>query len=162
MLSELAFITLYEDSAQDLRRYVARVLGSLAEADDVVQESYLRLLRHPPPTEDLQELRAYVFTIASNVMADRRRREGSRPGRLSEGAAAESSVDAESRLDMARTFRRLSLRDRQLMWLAYVEGESHRVIAAALGVGEASVRVLLSRARARLRELLGVGRMSSK
>ena len=158
MLSEPAFIALYEDSAHDLRRYVARVLGSLAEADDVVQESYLRLVRHPPPTEDLQELRAYVFTIASNVMVDRRRRERSRPGRLSEGGTAGSNADAESRLDMARTFRRLSLRDRQLMWLAHVEGESHRAIAAALGVGEASVRVLLSRARARLRELLGVER----
>ena len=40
------------------------------------------------------------------------------------------------------------------MWLAHVEGASHREIAAALGLREGSIRVLLSRARRRLADLL--------
>ena len=44
---------------------------------------------------------------------------------------------------------------RVLLWLAYVEGHSHAEIAAAVGVRRNSVKMLLSRARARLRRLLG-------
>jgi len=40
------------------------------------------------------------------------------------------------------------------LWLAYVEGDTHEDIAAALHVRRGSVKVLLSRARARLRDLL--------
>jgi RNA polymerase sigma-70 factor (ECF subfamily) len=154
MLSEEAFMAFYQASAGDLRRYAARMTGSVTQADDVVQEAYLRLVRHPPSTEDPQELRAYVFRIASNLMKDQQRRQRRQWGKEGDAAEPPMAVDAESRLDIARTFRRLPLRDRQLMWLAYVEGESHRAIAAAIGVREPSVRVLLSRARARLKNLL--------
>ena len=45
-------------------------------------------------------------------------------------------------------------RDRALLWLAYVEGESHDEIATSLGVRRRGVRVMLFRARRRLRDLL--------
>ena len=45
-------------------------------------------------------------------------------------------------------------RDRALLWLAYVEGESHEEIASSLGVGRGGVKVMLFRARRRLRDLL--------
>lgn len=48
----------------------------------------------------------------------------------------------------------LSARDGQLLWLAYVEGFSHREIAPLIGVQENSVRVLLLRARERVAALL--------
>ncbi len=56
--------------------------------------------------------------------------------------------------DVARIFSELGERDRALLWLAYVEGESHEEMAASLGVGRRSIKVLLFRARRRLRELL--------
>jgi DNA-directed RNA polymerase specialized sigma24 family protein len=48
----------------------------------------------------------------------------------------------------------LTPRERALLWLAYVEGERHEEIAASLGLGRLSVKVLLFRAKRRLRELL--------
>jgi RNA polymerase sigma-70 factor (ECF subfamily) len=48
----------------------------------------------------------------------------------------------------------LSPRDRQMLWLAYVEGASHREIAKALGLRAASIRSMLFRARQRLAEQL--------
>jgi len=56
---------------------------------------------------------------------------------------------------MARVFEQLRPQQRQLMWLAYVEGAEHREIAAALGLRQGSVRVLLHRARRKLAALLG-------
>ena len=48
-------------------------------------------------------------------------------------------------------------RDRSLLWLAYVEGCSHREIAEVMGIKPASVKVLLSRARERLAPMLQRG-----
>ena len=57
-------------------------------------------------------------------------------------------------LDMQRLFARLPEKDQTLLWLAYVEGASHREIAASLGMGANSVRVVLYRARKRLAGIL--------
>jgi RNA polymerase sigma-70 factor (ECF subfamily) len=51
-------------------------------------------------------------------------------------------------------FQLLRVRDRALLWLAYVEEASHAEIAAALGCGARSVRVLLFRARRRMERIL--------
>lgn len=154
MMDERAFQTIYRQTAVPLRRYAARVMGSVTQADDVVQETYLRLLRQSPSTEDPREIRAWLFRIASNLIIDYWRRH------KHEAPAAEASErqghdpDAALRIDMARTFQRLRPQERQLMWLAHVEGASHREIAGALGLSEGSIRVLLSRARRKLADLL--------
>ena len=47
-------------------------------------------------------------------------------------------------------FGRLEVKERALLWLAYVETASHRDIAGALGLKESSIRVLVFRARKKL------------
>jgi len=149
-----AFGVFYQQTAPALRNYVARVMGHVADADDIVQEAYVRLLRHSPAIDDPQELRRYVFRVASNLITDRwRQRKREAPASEAPEAVA-NPRDAVQRLDMERTFRQLRPRDRQLMWLAYVEGASHRDIAAGLGLAERSIKVLLSRARETLASLL--------
>jgi len=159
MIDEQAFHVLYRRTAGSLRAYAARVLGSASYADDIVQESYLRLVRSPPATNDPQQLRAFLFRVASHLIVDywrRGRHESGRPD-----AAAETRTAPEAnlplRIDMARVFERLNPQQRQLMWLAYVEGADHREIAAALGLRERSVRVLLHRTRRKLAQLLSAG-----
>jgi RNA polymerase sigma-70 factor (ECF subfamily) len=153
-IDERAFQSIYQRTAGPLRAYAARVMGSIAPADDIVQETYLRLLRHPPPTRNPDEIRAYLFRVASNLLVDHWRRR-KREAPAAEGPEPRTSErDAPLRLDMARTFRQLRPQERQLMWLAHVEGASHREIAGALGLREGSIRVLLSRARRKLGDLL--------
>ena len=63
-------------------------------------------------------------------------------------------------VDIVLLLDKLRARDRQLLWLAYVEGFSHREIAAVTEINEKSVRVLLLRARERMMEILkgqGIG-----
>ena len=57
-------------------------------------------------------------------------------------------------LDMERFFAQLPPKQQTLLWLAYMEGVSHREIAASLGMREGSVRVVLYRARKRLAGIL--------
>ena len=157
MIDESGFDALYRQTAAPLRAYVARVLGSATRADDIVQEAYLRLLRTPPAIDDPGQLRAYLFRTASNLIHDHWRQQ-QRERKLFERHSTEPETvnpDTALRLDMTKLFEQLRPQQRQLMWLAYVEGADHREIAAALGLRERSVRVLLHRARRKLVALLG-------
>jgi len=154
-MDEESFHILYQRTARPLRAYAARVLGNATHADDIVQESYLRLLRQPTANQDLRRLRALLFRIASNLIIDHWR---SRRREVAEVSGAERGAqgpDLPLRLDMERMFHELSPQERQMMWLAYVEGADHAEIAEALNLKKGSIKVLLSRVRHKLAALLG-------
>jgi RNA polymerase sigma-70 factor, ECF subfamily len=155
-MDEHAFHAFYADTARVLRAYVARTLGDASQVDDLVQESYLKLLRMPAAPDDPRELRPLVFRIASHLVADewRRRRRAKNAAEVHALETNGSSPDMVLRLDMIRVFQQLKPQQRQMMWLAYVEGADHREIATALGLREGRVRVLLHRARRKLASLL--------
>jgi RNA polymerase sigma factor (sigma-70 family) len=69
---------------------------------------------------------------------------------------------AEHDDEVTRTFAELKPRERALLWLAYVEQQDHQQIAQSLGLSRGSVKVLLSRARGRLRNLLTSARMIAR
>jgi RNA polymerase sigma-70 factor (ECF subfamily) len=155
-LDERAFAACYQHNSRGLWSYLYRVTGKAADADDLVQEAFCRLLQAEVGALSDEELRRYVFRIGSNLLADRWRRatqEASWLDRLRGTTAAqvEPEYDDDS---VSREFAALKPRERALLWLAYVEGESHEEIANALGLSRGSIKVLLSRARARLRDQL--------
>jgi RNA polymerase sigma-70 factor (ECF subfamily) len=154
-LDERAFAACYEHDGRSLWSYAYRVTGKAADADDIVQDAFCRLLQAEVGGLSDEDLRRYVFRIASNLIADRWRRstrEQSWLDRLRGEPSAQ--LDAEYDDSVSREFAALKSRDRALLWLAYVEGENHQEIADALGLSRGSIKVLLSRARSRLRNLL--------
>lgn len=156
-MTEAEFEAFHARTCQPLWAYLRRISGDPAQADDVLQESYLRLLRHPPsPDRDERERKAYLFQIATNLMRDRWRakeRERSALERLLSLWPSRSEPGGVS-LDMSAALERLPPRDRALLWLAHVEGYEHREIARILGLQEGSVRVILFRARKKLEKEL--------
>jgi RNA polymerase sigma-70 factor (ECF subfamily) len=158
-LSEAAFADLYRQQARPLWGYVFRVTGNAADADDVVQEAFIRMFNAELPALTPEEMRKYLFRVASNVVTDRWRRSSREATATNTGESAGErgpavSPDPLRDQDVTRTFAELKPRERALLWLAYVEGEDHRGIADALGLAHGSVKVLLSRARGKLRDLL--------
>jgi len=154
-LDERAFASFYERTAPAVWLYAYRVTGHAADADDVVQEAFCRVIGAEINASDEEGLRRYVFRIAGNLMADRWRRakrESSWLDRLRGGS--EVHVDPEYDDGISREFASLAPRERALLWLAYVEGDNHQEIADALGLARGSIKVLLFRARAKLRNLL--------
>ena len=154
-LDERAFAACYEHGARALWSYAHRVTGQAADADDIVQDAFCRLLQADVDGLSDEELRRYVFRIASNLIADRWRRsmrEASWLDRLKGEPVAQSRRESDD--SVSREFAALKSGDRALLWLAYVEGENHQEIADALGLSRGSIKVLLSRARSRLRDLL--------
>jgi len=159
MTDEQSSQAFFQETAGPLRAYVISVLGSATTADDIVQDAFLRLLRLPAPPADPNHLRALLFRIAGNLITDHWRRQSRR--RIADAQVPDRPVaayDVGLRVDMTRTFQRLRPQQRQLLWLAYVEGADHHEIARALGLRPLSVRVLLFRARRKLAQLIEAGK----
>ena len=158
-----SFRRFYERNAAALRSYLRYSCRDRALADDLLQESFLRMLRIELPDLEEPELRSYLYKTARSVMIDHFRKT-QRDRKLADGMATEHppvTGPPELPLDMQRALGELKERDQQLLWLAYVEGMSHREIAGIIEVNEKSVRVLLLRARERMRKVLadqGIGR----
>jgi len=153
-LSHEQFEAFYAQTARSLRSYLCRIAGATAMADDFLQESYIRLLVAPPMEE--QHRKPYLYRVATNLVNDHWRQQGRhrRWRRLfpSRDEAAPHGVELAS--DMQRLFQQIAPRERALLWLAYVEGAGHREIAAILQLKEASVKVLLFRARRKMEAIL--------
>ncbi len=155
-MDEAVFRALYEEAAPKLRAYIRRSCGNAALADDVLQETFYRFLRADLPVREKHQMKGYLYRTASSLLADhwrrlkrerrwslesffRRERAAQIPPAMEPGTAPDSTA--------MRLFARLKPQERDLLWLAYVEGFDHRVIATALQLAEKSVRVLLFRAR---------------
>ncbi len=154
-MSEEAFRALYEATSRPILAYLVGVTGRRDVADDVLQETYCRFLVRQPTAMAGDEARRYLFRIATNLLRDRWRRGEDRPG--AEIADLGSSTDLNVQIDVRRAMRALKPRERELLWLAYVEGMSHAEIAESTGLGAMSVRLLLFRARRRAAALLRPG-----
>jgi RNA polymerase sigma-70 factor, ECF subfamily len=154
-MDELAFHAFYEQTAGPLLGYLMRTCGERGLAEDLCQESYCRFLTADAEEMDERHSRSYLFQIATNLMRDRwrRPREESPAEGVAEAASHEPTLDR--RLGMRQAFQRLRPRERQLLWLAYVEGSSHKEIADCTGLRAGSIRLLLFRARRKLVELIG-------
>jgi RNA polymerase sigma-70 factor, ECF subfamily len=152
-----AFASFYQRSAPALRAYLARVSGNVALADDLTQESYLRFLCATQPDGGEVNYRRYLFRIATNLLRDHWKRPRATciedvPEHLFAIRGAAAQIDSQATLDPAMA--RMRPRDRQLLWLAHAEGYSHREIAEITGLGAASIRLLLFRARRKIARLL--------
>ena len=131
------FAAFYERSARPLWAYLARVSGDAALADDLLQESFLRFLGADHPNDGEVSARRYLFRIATNLLRDhwRRPRAASIEDIPEEVFQAGDHGDAcESRMILGPALRGMRPRNRQLLWLAYAEGYSHREIAAITGL----------------------------
>lgn len=158
-MDEEAFCGFYDRTARTLRAYLARVTGDAALADDLLQEAYYRFLRARGNYEGDAHRRNALFRIATNLVHDNRRRARSAPlfaqaDQITTIADRRQPDAADTATDLRRAMARLKPRERELLWLAYGQGSSHREIAGCLGLRTGSVKLLLFRARRRLAGIL--------
>jgi len=157
-MTEDAFRTFYDRTSRSVWGYLARLTGDPSMADDLLQDTYYRFLRSGATHENEAHRRNALFTIATNLARDAYRRKSVLPFFVSDNFEIPSREDAagrfEKKTDLTRAMSSLRSRDRAMLWLAYVEGFSHREIATVLGMKTASIKLLLFRARRRLAAIL--------
>ena len=152
-MDEEAFRAFYDRTSGALWGYLSRISGNRQMADDLLQESYYRLLKTTAVFESENHRRNYLYRIATNLVRDTKR--APRPVfdeaiEMANVAAPDAGADPESRTDVRRALGRLKPRERAMLWLAYANGSSHAEIADVLGLKTASIKLLLFRARRKL------------
>ena len=154
---------LVRDYSGLLYRVALSLLRHPAEAEDVVQDVFVRVLQQKRQLADIVAIRPWLVRIAWNLALDRTRR--TRPQQMDEAFAAgmvSADIPADQALAEAARIRRvldaierLPTRERQALLLSAMDELSTAEIGAVLGKSESSVRSVLFRARTHLRERLG-------
>lgn len=165
-LADGAVAALVETYAGVMFRVAHAVLRSRAEAEDVVQEAFLRVVRHRGSLGEVREMRVWLVRIAWRLALDRRRKlRPEQMDRVFAESLAARDVSADAAMAQAEEFarvlremERLPRAEREVLALAATEEMSAAEMAAVVGRSESAVRALLFRARARLKERLGVRR----
>lgn len=150
-----AFADLVERFQQPLLAHARRLFG--ADAEDAVQDIWVRVIRQLPALKDPASLRAYIFTIAHRAAADRFRvayREAERRlAYANEPTASASESDAQEQLEADDLIARLPPVEREVIALVHREGFSMAEAAHITGVAEGTVKSRLHRARQTLARL---------
>ena len=151
--TQAEFEAFYQRTARTLHGYLCRLSNDPATAEEILQETYIRMLNLP--AMEVVSRRAYLYKTATNLLRDRWRKL-KREKKWWELSVATEQVHQNFNLpvDMASIFDALSVQERAILRLAHVEELSHREIGAVLGVKERSVRVMVFRAREKARSLL--------
>ena len=149
-----AFGRFYNATAAAIRAYILRHCSDRDSVDDLFQITYVKFLAsRMGTTPDAPEARAYLYRIASNVIADHGRSLQKRnrlEGPEHQVVATEPNADAADILALREALRTLSKREQQMLWLLYAEGFSHKEVAGIMNLRRRSVRVLAFRARKKL------------
>lgn len=152
-----AFERFHAAVAPRLWAYVRSHVPDRAAADDLAQEAFTRVLASTFTPESEEHLVRYLYRTAANLLHDRGRataRGAQVPLDEAEPREAPAGAHPAARVDLERALRRLRPRERELLWLAHIEGIDHKRIAELTGTAPGSVRVLLFRARQRLAKLM--------
>lgn len=148
-------LALFQEHGAGLYRFCRSVLRDSGDTEDVVQDTFLKLLHHLQRGGDRRNLKSWLFTVAANACRDRTRwRVRWLPWSAESDTRAVEPIDNADATDTARArkaFRSLNPRDRLLLSLR-VQGLSYKEIAVASGIREQSVGRLLARALDRWRK----------
>jgi RNA polymerase sigma-70 factor (ECF subfamily) len=148
-----------------LYRVAFSVTRNAAEAEDAVQEAFLRVLRHESRLGEIRDYRVWLVRIVWNIVLDKKRRAKTRPEGedladharalpSSDRPADASVISSQEHARILALVDRLPKREREALLLSAVEELTTAEIAAALGTTESSIRSRIFRARRELALLL--------
>ena len=163
---EETLAALVSQYASTLYRVAFYVLRNAADAEDAVQEAFLRVLRHRQTLDEVRDRRVWLIRIVWNIVLDRKRRLKTRPetddvaelARVlpSDGLSAEQIASAaQHHAHVLACVEQLPAKERQVLQLSAFEELTSVEIAEVLGISESSVRSRLFRARNLMAGLLG-------
>jgi len=166
---DAALAALVSQYAGALYRVAYSVLRNPADAEDSVQEAFLRVLRHRDTLGEVRDQRVWLIRIVWNIVLDRKRRAKTRPetddvAELArvlpcDGLSAEElAAAAQHHAHVLGCVEKLPAKERQVLQLSAFEELNTVEIAQVLGITESSVRSRLFRARNLMADLLNHSR----
>ena len=157
------FYEVYEQYHDRVRRFILATVKNRWAADDLIQETFLRVLQHLSQVRDPERLSSWIFRIAHNLCQDYFRHakrnlipfEENSAGELSSESSLERQVEQyQLSLWVQERIKLLPEPLRQVVFLCDIKQESYQEAADLLGISLENVKVRLHRARKRLKALL--------
>jgi RNA polymerase sigma-70 factor, ECF subfamily len=162
--TELAFLKLYDDLAEPLFRHCYFRVSSRELAEDLTQESFLRVWNYLAEGKTIDNPKAFLYRIAGNLIVDHyRRKKDSSLDALAEDGFDPSGDDASSILEYASGQQALKLLEkleptyREILTMRYVNDLSLTDIAEIVGQSENAVSVRIHRGIEKLKQLFNHG-----
>jgi RNA polymerase sigma-70 factor, ECF subfamily len=163
--SSEAIAALVAQYSTTLYRVAYSITRNTAEAEDAVQETFLRVLRHREKLGEIRDHRVWLVRIAWNVVLDRKRRSKTRPETedvadlvrvlpAKDPTAESSTISSQEHARILGLIDQLPKKEREALLLSAVEELSTTQAAEVLGTTESSVRSRIFRARHQLAALL--------
>ena len=164
-----AFERLYRDHGPRMMSIALNLLGNVADAEDVVQDAFLKIFRGGGGFRGRSALSTWIYRILVNSCYDlmrRKKRRREEPEQEPEGGerpqARAGAPDHPLRLALEKSLARLDARRRSIFLLFEVEGFKHREIAEILNIPEGTSKNLLFEAKREVHRLLSEDRGGSK
>lgn len=144
-------------------RFAYHMLGERADAEDIIQETFLRAYLALGRYDERDQFRGWLFRILTNQCRNALTSRGRRSRRFIqdegaiEGAAAPPEGPASEIQDVSLTkaLAQLDPAQREALLLKYAEGLEYTEMSAMTGVGESALKMRVKRGSERLRGLLG-------
>ena len=146
-----------------LYRLAQRITLDSLEAEDVVEDTLVRVWERRKSLMDVENLEVYCLTICRNLALDRAERKDAQHAALDANfdapadttALPDAQLEADERLAwVRRTFETLPEKLRTALQLRDIDGHSYQEVATAMEISESDVKVTLHRARQALKEKL--------
>lgn len=169
-MNQQAVGDMWQQVHERLRAFIAKRVGNDAEAEDLLQEVFVRVHRHLDQLKEPERLTSWVFQITRHAIIDYYRAPGRRRELLVgladalEGQQADARADGQASLDQASgselsgclqpMLARLSEEYRQAIRLVELEGLTHQEAADRLGLSLSGMKSRVQRGRRQLKELL--------
>ena len=161
---EAVFNPVYENYFPGIYRYIFRIVGNQEEASQMTQQAFLNFYGYLCSHASINNTKALVFRIASNICRDylrknKRARNVSREGMILGNSSEQPErelLKKERAMIFRKALRQLSPRDQQCL-LLYQEGFSYSEIAVCMRMKENSVGKVLSRATEKLSRIIRNG-----
>ena len=151
-LRDREVVRIVETYSDMLMRIALNRVNSIAEAEDVVQTTFERLIRRQPRFASREHEKAWLIKTAIRICIDEARKASHRRSvPLNEEIAAAYS---EESFELLETIRTLPEKDRDAVYLYYYEEYTTAEVARLLGEREGTTRSRLSRARQKLRAIM--------
>jgi RNA polymerase sigma-70 factor (ECF subfamily) len=161
-MKEISFRTDVLPLKNELFRLALRITLNHAEAEDVVQETMIKVWNRREQWNEIESIEAYCLTTCRNLALDRQKRKDNQNASLEEGhdradrsyaSNPEEQTEQRDRVELVkRLMSQLPEKQRSCMQLRDIEGKAYKEIAIVMGITEQQVKVNIFRARQTIKQ----------
>ena len=162
-MKEIDFQTDLLPLKNKLYRLAQRITLDSLEAEDVVEDTLVRVWERRRALSEVENLEVYCTTICRNLALDRAERKDAQHTALDDSlnatadaaALPDAQLEADERLKwVRRSFEKLPEKQRTALQLRDIDGHTYQEVATAMNISESDVKVTLHRARQTLKDML--------